>query len=95
MNYYATLNLSPGASFEEIKKAHRKLAMLYHPDHCPGDSSASEKFKQIQIAYEFLMNNTTNKKQPQRPPKKKVLKFTKPHHQNTIFGENYSIKKIN
>ena len=52
-DYYATLGLTKGATDEEIKKAHIKLAKQYHPDlnHEPG---AQEKFKEIQEAYDVL-----------------------------------------
>ena len=44
-DYYSTLGVSKDASDTEIKKAYRKLAMKYHPDHTKGDKGAEEKFK--------------------------------------------------
>jgi molecular chaperone DnaJ len=52
-DYYEVLGLSRDASSEDIKKAFRKLAMQYHPDR-NHDASASEKFKEINEAYEVL-----------------------------------------
>ena len=46
-NYYKVLNVAKKANKDEIKKAYRKLAMKYHPDHNPGDKAAEEKFKEI------------------------------------------------
>lgn len=31
-DYYGILNVSKGASDQEIKKSYKKLAMKYHPD---------------------------------------------------------------
>ena len=45
------------ASKEEIKKAHRKLALKYHPDKNPDDDVAREKFKRIQEAYDVLSDD--------------------------------------
>ena len=53
-DYYATLGVSKSASAAEIKKAYRKLAMKYHPDHSKGNKSAEEKFKKISEAYAVL-----------------------------------------
>lgn len=53
-DYYQRLNVARGASAEEIKKAYRKLARQYHPDHNPGDKGAEEKFKQLNEAFEIL-----------------------------------------
>ena len=48
----ATLELPPDASPDDIKTAHRRLAAQYHPD---GEHGDSEKFLEIQAAYERLM----------------------------------------
>lgn len=53
-NYYEILGVSKDASQEEIKKAFRELALKYHPDRNPEDSSAEEKFKEINEAYQVL-----------------------------------------
>ena len=53
-NYYELLEVNRNASDAEIKKAYRKLAMKYHPDRNPDDTSAEEKFKEVQKAYEVL-----------------------------------------
>jgi molecular chaperone DnaJ len=52
-DYYEVLNVSRTASEDEIRKAHRKLVLQYHPDRNT-DHGASEMFKEIQEAYEVL-----------------------------------------
>ncbi len=53
-DYYKSLGLEKSASSEEIKKAYRKLAMKYHPDHAKGNKTAEDKFKEISEAYAVL-----------------------------------------
>ena len=50
---YETLGVNRDASFDDIKKAYRKLARSYHPDVNP-DPEMAEKFKEITAAYEVL-----------------------------------------
>ncbi len=52
-DYYETLGVDRNASDEDIKRAFRKLAFQYHPDHNRGDG-AEEQFKEINEAYEVL-----------------------------------------
>ena len=53
-DYYQTLGVSKDASDAAIKKAYRKLAMKYHPDHSKGDKHAEEMFKKVSEAYAVL-----------------------------------------
>ena len=53
---YKVLEVSKGASQDEIRRSYRRLARKYHPDANPGDKEAEERFKGIQQAYETLSN---------------------------------------
>jgi len=55
-DYYETLGIDRNATDEEIKRAFRKLAFKYHPDHNRGDG-AEERFKEINEAYEVLSDS--------------------------------------
>lgn len=59
--YYKVLGVDKKASPEAIKKAYRKLAMKYHPDHAKGDKSAEAKFKEISEAYAVLSDKDKRK----------------------------------
>jgi molecular chaperone DnaJ len=60
-DYYEVLGLSKGAEAAEIKKAYRKLAVKFHPDKNPDDSSAEERFKEATEAYEVLRDDEKRK----------------------------------
>ena len=60
-DYYSNLGVKKEASDVEIKKAYRKLAMKYHPDHTKGDKNAEEKFKKISEAYAVLSDKDKRK----------------------------------
>ncbi|MFC1598916.1 molecular chaperone DnaJ [Patescibacteria group bacterium] len=53
-DYYKILGVSNGASKDEIKKAFREKAHIYHPDKKDGDEA---KFKEINEAYQVLSND--------------------------------------
>jgi DnaJ-class molecular chaperone len=55
-DYYKLLNIEKNSSDEEIKKAYKKMALLYHPDKNQGNEEACEKFKEIAEAYNVLIN---------------------------------------
>jgi len=52
-DYYKILDIPSGASLEEIKKAYRNKAKLYHPD-VSKSANAHQLFAQINEAYEVL-----------------------------------------
>lgn len=59
MNPYEVLGVSENADDETIKKAYRELVKKYHPDkyvNNPLADLAAEKMKEINKAYDLLMN---------------------------------------
>jgi len=58
-DYYNILNINRNATQKEIKKAYRKLAVIWHPDKNKSPEAES-KFKEINEAYAVL--NDANKK---------------------------------
>ena len=52
-NPYARLGLAPGASMADVKRAYRRLAMHFHPDHAgPG---SLQTFMAVKTAYEWIV----------------------------------------
>ena len=61
-DYYSVLGVSRTATDDEIKKAFRKLARLYHPDVAKDKKSAEQKFKEINEANEVLSDPVKRRK---------------------------------
>jgi molecular chaperone DnaJ len=64
-DYYEILGCKKDATPDELKKAYRKVAMLYHPDRNPGDKAAEEYFKEAAEAYEILSDTEKRAKYDQ------------------------------
>lgn len=54
MNYYDILQVGRHAGRDEIRRAYRRLARLYHPDLNPGRADDAEVFLRINEAHEVL-----------------------------------------
>jgi hypothetical protein len=75
--HYLTLELPPGSSREEVKRAYREMAKTYHPDLYPYDDvsrlSCVQKMQGINEAYEFLRDFAPDETEegftPPEPPK--------------------------
>lgn len=53
---YATLELRPGASIDEVRRAYRRLALKAHPDLHRDRPDAHERFVAVAGAYRALMD---------------------------------------
>ncbi|KAF5462431.1 hypothetical protein F2P56_018437 [Juglans regia] len=56
-SYYDILQVTRGASDDQIKRAYRKLALKYHPDKNQGNEEANKRFAEISNAYEVLSDS--------------------------------------
>lgn len=77
---YDILGVNSDATAEEIKKAYKKMALIWHPDKCK-DDSAAEKFQQLHRANEILSD----------PEKREIYdKFglNVANEQSTMYGES-------
>ena len=75
-SYYAILGVSSSATPEEIRKAFRRLAKEFHPDHYAG---GRETFQEIQEAYSVLGDAQRRRQYEQS--------FTQPRVQRPSYPE--------
>jgi molecular chaperone DnaJ len=61
-DYYDLLDVDRNASAYEIKRAYRKQAVKYHPDHNPDDKKSEERFKELSYAYSVLSDPQKRKR---------------------------------
>lgn len=64
-NPYEVLGIREGASIEDIRKAYKELVKKYHPDQYqnnPLSDLAEEKLKEINQAYDYLINQHEGKR---------------------------------
>ena len=86
MNYYDVLGVPTDASEADIKKAFRKLASQHHPDK-GGDTN---KFQQIQEAYEVL-SDANRRHEYDHPPRQGFAGNFHDHHTfaDDIFAQMF------
>ena len=62
---YKVLGISRDATDEQVKEAYREMAKKYHPDNYQGSpiaDLANEKMKEVNEAYDQIMNERKNRK---------------------------------
>lgn len=88
MDLYEILEISPNSTKDQITKAYRRLAKLYHPDKPNGDT---EKFQKINYAYNILIcdNVKVQYDSLKKSNKNKFIKFLE-----KWFTKQVDIKKF-
>ncbi len=57
---YKVLGVPTTATDDEVKAAYRRLAKKYHPDANPGNKVAEQRMKEINAAYDQIMNKSSS-----------------------------------
>jgi len=81
-DYYFILQVDSNASQEEIRKAHRRLVLRYHPD-ASGEPDV-EKFREVQEAYEVLSDE---EKRRAYNHKRKTLEERRRASAELVYGQ--------
>lgn len=76
-NLYDILGVAQNATQDEIKRAYRKMAQLYHPDKAGDNFAAKERWDEISKAYEILSD-----------PEKKTL-YDRPARKRTFYRSSW------
>ena len=85
VEYYEVLGVTVDSTPEEIKKAYRKMAKLYHPDVNNGEDTV---FKQINEAYDILGNENNKKKYDEEYTRRKNGEYTEPEEEVEVNYED-------
>lgn len=59
---YDVLGVQPGVSHDEIKIAYRRKVMFWHPDRNGGSETSTQRFREIQDAYDTLTNQEARRR---------------------------------
>jgi tetratricopeptide (TPR) repeat protein len=68
MNPYEILEISPGASADEIKAAYHQMAKQWHPDRFSGEAKPEAERRFRQLAEAFNMLKDTGRREPSPSP---------------------------
>ena len=79
------LMLKPGADFDDVKYAYRRLSLEFHPDRNK-DESDGKRFRSILEAYHFLKSQSRQKNSSYQ--NKSTRK--KPEHKQNRYTNNYT-----
>lgn len=86
---YKVLGISRNATSDEVKKAYRELSKKYHPDshmNNPLSDLAEDKFKEVQAAYDQIMNSNGNTSEP--------FTSANSYHQQSESAELYTVYQM-
>lgn len=92
-DYYYFLGISENASEEDIKKAYRKLSLKYHPDKTDNDEFFENRFREVQEAYETLINVDSRKVYDQNFSVPKSFRNNLPPYIKTFSANKIRVKK--
>ena len=106
-DFYAVLGVKKDAAADELRKAYKKLSRENHPDRKPNDAAASEKFKQVQEAWDVLGDATKrqqydqfgsafgpNGPQFQQGPRRGGARGAGPVDFREMFGDNVDLSDL-
>jgi len=91
-DYYYILGLKQNSTAEEVKSAYRKLSLKFHPDKNNGDEFFTERFKEIQEAYEILSNDSKRSRYDELKNRNSSNKESGNNQKNSGFNFNPEIE---
>ena len=88
LTLYQVLLVGESATDQEIKSGYRRMALQWHPDRCKEDN-ATEKFREINEAYQILSNPTQRKKYDVGLYFERQATSTEPFSSRDLFHRRY------
>lgn len=83
---YSILNLSKGATLDDVKRAYRRRAFELHPDLHPGNADAARQFQRLNEAYVALaqiLHTEASSASPEEAPREEPSQEEKPPEEPT------------
>jgi DnaJ homolog subfamily C member 17 len=89
---YELLDIKPSAIADDIRKAYRKKALALHPDK-NREAGSEEKFREVNVSYEILSNETTRGEYDEYLRKRKDNTRPTPEVNSKIFKFKSDLKE--